>query len=64
MQVIYLETGRNSNVFNRRGEAGPEDDSVSYAKMMGKRGLRVIVAGEDLGPKIDSEQNPVGGADA
>lgn len=59
MQMIYLETAKGSDIFNRRGETGPGDDATSYAKKMGARGLRVIVAEEDFGPRMDSEFKPL-----
>ena len=59
MQMIYLETSPGSDIFNRRGETGPDDDARSYAEKMGKRGLRVIVAEKDFGPRMDSKFKPL-----
>jgi hypothetical protein len=47
--IVYLETAPGSGLFNRRGEVGQGDNPDSFARLMGIRGLRVLVVGEDAG---------------
>lgn len=52
---VYLETtgkdGKPTGKFNNRGEVGPNDDPESFARMMEKNGLRVVLSEEDVGYK-------------
>ena len=49
---VYLETRPGSELYNYRGEAGPNDDPQSFKKLMKKKDLRVYLAPEFQGQQI------------
>lgn len=54
---VYLQTvdgeGKPADAYNRRGEVGENDDPASFARMMARHGLAVILSDEDLGKSIN-----------
>ncbi len=52
MSFVYLETGMASNNFNLRGEVTDNDDPISFARFMERKGLRVAVVDSNFGKNV------------
>lgn len=44
---IYMATDTTGTLFNYRGQAGPNDDPVSFKFRMEKQGLAVIIRSDN-----------------
>ena len=56
---VYLETSVGSGVFKHRGEAGPNDDPKGFVNRMAAAGLKVLMAGDFVGAKVDHKMKEI-----
>lgn len=59
LQCTDRDTKKPIDRFNHRGEAGPNDDPVSFQAVMEKRELKVILSDKYLGAQINEQKEPL-----